>query len=270
MRLAGRRTAALALAGMLAVGLGACGDDGDGDDAADAAPSADDGELAAAEDNQEFCDAFTATDQAMTNAPEDSAEMEAYAAAEITPHLGTVRDTAPDSLSEPVGVMVDAVETMLADGDFGAFETPEFLAAQGEVYPALGDTCGLPTVTATAVDFRYEGVPETVEAGLTVFVIDNQSAAGEAHEMGVVRLKDDVTLSAEEILALSEEEAQQYIEAFGGGMYAPAGEVGGTTVDLAPGRYLYACFIPTGSVNGQEGTGAPHFTEGMFGEFTVE
>jgi hypothetical protein len=269
MRLAGRRTAAVVLAGMLVVGLGACGDD-DGDDAADAASPAEDAELAAAEDNQEFCDAFTATDQAMTSAPEDPAELEAYAATEITPHLGTVRDTVPDVLAEPVGVMVDAVETMLADGDFGAFETPEFSAAQGEVYPALGDTCDLPTVTATAVDYTYEGIPETVDAGLTVFVIDNQSAAGEAHEMGLVRLNDDVTLSAEELLALPEEETEQYIAEFAGGMYAPAGGIGGTTADLEPGRYVYACFIPTGSVGGQEGTGAPHFTEGMFGEFTVE
>ena len=44
--------------------------------------------------------------------------------------------------------------------------------------------------------------------------------------------------------------------------------------DLAPGEYIALCFIPVGtsmSHDGEfvEGTGAPHFTEGMQHEFTV-
>ena len=43
----------------------------------------------------------------------------------------------------------------------------------------------------------------------------------------------------------------------------------GVIVDLTPGRYVYACPVAQGSVDGEEGTGPPHFTMGMAGEFTV-
>jgi hypothetical protein len=107
-----------------------------------------------------------------------------------------------------------------------------------------------------------------VEAGLTVFVIDNQSAAGEAHEIGIAKIADGVTETAEQLLALPEEEAFAKIE-LASGAFAAAGGASGVSMDLAPGRYLYACFIPMGSIGDQEGTGAPHFTAGMWGEFTV-
>jgi len=64
-----------------------------------------------------------------------------------------------------------------------------------------------PWPAPAAVDYGYQGVPATLEAGPTVFVIDNQSAAGESHEIGVARIADGVTETAEQILALPEEEA---------------------------------------------------------------
>ncbi len=215
-----------------------------------------------------FCESFIAIDAATANAPEDPAELEAYLADEVLPLADETRDNAPEELAEPVGVMVDALDTLAETGDFSAFDDPAFVDAQAEVYPALGETCGYQEVTATAVDYGYQGVPATLEAGPTVFVIDNQSTAGEAHEIGVVRLVDGVTETAEQLLALPEEEAATKIE-YAGGAFAPAGGTGGISMDLAPGRYVYACFIPTGSIGDQEGTGAPHFTAGMFGEFTV-
>jgi hypothetical protein len=48
---------------------------------------------------------------------------------------------------------------------------------------------------------------------------------------------------------------------------------------LEPGRYAMVCFIPVGftpevaaeaAASGTEPEGAPHFTEGMIAEFTVE
>ena len=39
--------------------------------------------------------------------------------------------------------------------------------------------------------------------------------------------------------------------------------------DLAPGEYVAVCFIPVGTMPDHEGTGPPHFVEGMKQEFTV-
>jgi hypothetical protein len=267
---AGTRAASMALVGLLVAGLGACGGD---DDTADEGGSGSGSSSAPAEeatggDVDAFCENFIAIDEAVANAPQDPAELEAYLADSVMPVAEETRDNAPEELAEPVGVMIDALDTLAQTGDASAFDDPAFIDAQAEVYPALGETCGYQEVTATAVDYGYTGVPATLEAGPTVFVIDNQSTAGEAHEIGVARIADGVTETAEQLLALPEEEVATKVE-FANGAFAAAGGTGGVSIDLAPGRYVYACFIPTGSINGQEGTGAPHFTAGMFGEFTV-
>ena len=44
------------------------------------------------------------------------------------------------------------------------------------------------------------------------------------------------------------------------------GETKSCVINLTPGTYIFACFLPVGGA----GTGAPHFTKGMYGEFTVK
>jgi hypothetical protein len=205
--------------------------------------------------------------------PEDPAELEAFVAERVTPKIEKVEANVPEVIATDVGVMTTAVDSVVSSGDFSAFETPEFTEAQGTVYPALSEMCGYAKLEVTAVDYSYEGVPETMEAGTTVLVLDNQSQSGEYHEMGIVKLKDGADISLDELLALPEEETEQYIDpsSFGIGAYAAPGQSGGTTFELTPGRWIYACFIPVGTTDpAQEGSGPPHFMEGMAGEFTVE
>jgi hypothetical protein len=85
-----------------------------------------------------------------------------------------------------------------------------------------------------------------------------------------VKIKDGVALSLEELLALGEEESEAMIETFGGAAFAPPTATSGTVLELTPGRWIYACFIPVGSVGETEGTGPPHAMEGMVGELIVE
>jgi uncharacterized cupredoxin-like copper-binding protein len=188
----------------------------------------------------------------------------------VMPEIETLRANLPDDdeMADGVTTMADAVEDAAA-GDMSSIQSPEVAEAQSVVYPALGDVCDLPTVEVSAVDFDYEGVPDTLDAGPTVFVMTNDTESGEAHEMGIVRINDDVDESVEEILELPEEEAMEKVQ-FVNGIFTPEeGDVGGVVVDLTAGRYGYACFIPVGTVGGAEGSGPPHFVEGMAGEFTV-
>ncbi|MGI8631904.1 MAG: hypothetical protein ACR2NA_05070 [Solirubrobacterales bacterium] len=160
----------------------------------------------------------------------------------------------------------------------GAEETP---AATGE------------TVQITGVDYAFEGVPDSVEAG-TELSFTNASEA-EFHEMVVMRIDDDEVRTVEELLQLPEEESETLIE-FVGVQVAPPGEDGISPPDAPPGpvvleeagRYALLCFIPTGAdpealvqalEEGEEGEGGegppeveggpPHFTEGMAAEITV-
>lgn len=265
-----RRTAGTVLAlGLVAtMGLGACGDDDE--EGTDTDTTEADADLAsdAGGASPEFCDGFVAIDAAFAEVPEDPAQIEAFVAERITPNVETVEANLPDEVGDHVTTMLEAVDTVVTTGDFSALESPEFAEASGIVYPFVGEECGYQTVEVSAVDFGYEGVPASLEAGTTVFTMTNDSTAGEAHELGLVRIRDGVDKTLDELLSLPEAEMEQYLE-FGSGVYAPAGAAGGTTIDLQPGRYVYACFIPVGSIDGAEGSGPPHFVEGMAGEFTV-
>ena len=70
-----------------------------------------------------------------------------------------------------------------------------------------------------------------------------------------------------EILALPEKKVGDLVDfsnsAF---MYAPPGQSGYSPIDLEPGTYMYACFLPVGGKK----NGAPHFAKGMYGTFTVQ
>ncbi|MGE3961118.1 MAG: hypothetical protein AB7F65_05495 [Dehalococcoidia bacterium] len=145
-------------------------------------------------------------------------------------------------------------------------------------------------VEVTAIDYGYEGLPETVKAG-TKFTLVNSSEA-ELHEFVAILVPAAETRSAEELLALPEEElaalfggepAAVILAAPGTGADANIPAVGDGTVTEA-GRYIVICAIPTGAdpqayleaaaaSGGQQPQvegGAPHFVAGMFGEFTVE
>ena len=143
------------------------------------------------------------------------------------------------------------------------------------------------TVEVTALDYEYEGLPEQVAAGTTLTLTNTSTV--ELHELVAFLLPDTEERSAEELLALPEAELEQL---FAQGpptavLLAPPG--GGETIQAVgdgsfsePGRYVVICSIPTGAdpeayLNAPPSDGPPdvpggppHFTMGMFGEFTVE
>ncbi len=146
------------------------------------------------------------------------------------------------------------------------------------------------TVEVTAIDFGYEGLPETVKAG-TKFTLVNSSEA-ELHELVAILLPEGETRSAEELTKLSEEElgpllangpAVVILAAPASGADANILAVGDGTL-AEPGRYVVICGIPTGAdpqayldaaaASGGEQPevegGPPHFVNGMYGEVTVE
>lgn len=142
------------------------------------------------------------------------------------------------------------------------------------------------TVDVTAVDYHFEGLPERLAAG-SVLTLRNESAA-ELHEIVAVRLPDDEARAVSDLVALPEEELGFLEEGVVAVLLAKPGSdeqvaaVGDGTL-TEPGRYVIACFIPTG-VDPQtyldaagpegppqiEGAGPPHVAHGMFTELTVE
>ena len=256
----------------LAVGLTACGDDSD-----DAEATADTTEAEAQEGNDEqaaggtedFCTGFVDLEMAFAAAPSDDEEaLVPYIQDEVLPPLEIVKASLPEEIADEVTVMTDALELVTTAGDFSGFESEAFAEASGIVYPWVGENCDVASVEAVAIDFGYEGVPEELDAGPTLFTLDNRSETGEAHEIAFARVNDDVDLGLHELLALPMEELEQSVT-IANGVWAMPDTVGGAIVDLTPGRWVYVCLIPTGSIDGAEGDGPPHVAHGMSGEFTV-
>ncbi len=137
----------------------------------------------------------------------------------------------------------------------------------GATVAAVIESCGVESYNVTMEDYAFEGIPDTIPAGPAAF--DFENTGKEQHELILLRKKDGVTESVEELLALPEEEAMTKVTFVNAG-FAPAGGDGALIAKFEPGGYVYACFIPVGTVGEAEGDGPPHFTEGMAGEFTVE
>jgi len=140
-------------------------------------------------------------------------------------------------------------------------------------------------VEVTALDYAYSGLPTEVKAG-TTFTLVNTSDT-ELHEFVAVRLANDDTRTAADIVGLPPEElGALFANVSTVLLAAPASNevipaVGDGTL-TEPGRYVIVCAIPTGadpqeyltaaatsegppSVDG----GPPHFVQGMYGEVTV-
>lgn len=143
----------------------------------------------------------------------------------------------------------------------------EFFGQYSAMLGWVGENCDVATLDVHAEEYHFVGLPEELEAGY--YIVNFVNDGNEAHELGVARVNDDVTMSVDELLELPEEESDTMVE-FVGGMFAPPGATSVGSLTLTdPGRFAAVCFVPVGSVGETEGTGAPHFTQGMVHEFTV-
>ena len=144
-----------------------------------------------------------------------------------------------------------------------------------------GDEAAGDVVEITAVDWGFEGLPESVEAG-TKLSLTNEG--DEPHELVAFRIPDDETRPVSELVTLPEEELEPI---FGAGPPAavilaatgttdtPGAVVGDGTL-TEPGRYAIVCFLPVGaddsileSEGPPESDAPPHVSQGMFAELTV-
>lgn len=251
-RTRGLATAALALALAGSV-LSACGDDEDaaatdtGTDAGVDAPS-DDG-LAAGSGglSAAACDAYAALGAGMVGDPAVAAEAATALAAELPADLEAAGTTLADTLS----------------GDPDGMGSPEFTAAWAEVGDAAFDACEADAqLDVTGVDYGFEGLPTTVDAGRVALRFTNGTTAGEPHELVLMRRNDGVTESVDELLALPEEQIGEKLTMAGVVFADAAGTSSVLLTDLEAGGYIAICMIPVGG--GEDG--APHAAHGMVAE----
>jgi hypothetical protein len=258
---------------LLIATLAACGSDDEGGNDSTAA------ETTAAEeevDPAEFCEASVDLESAFSMGPpidettppeEQQAALEQFGA-DVEPMLAEVEDTAPEEISEDVTSAAGTVREALSTGDLSALDSPEFQQADDNIDEYMLAECGYEQIEATGVDYEYEGLPDTVPAGVVAVTLINEGE--ELHEIGIARINDDVTEPVEQLLTLPQDQVFSKLELKGVTVVEP-GASETTFIRMDEGRYGAACFIPEGTTSMEmPGMGAPHFTMGMVAEFTAE
>lgn len=186
--------------------------------------------------------------------------------ADVEQLLVQVEENAPEELREDVAIVAAAVRA--AAEDPSQFERPEFGEANEAIDRYVVESCGYETVEVSGVEYAFEGVPDTIQSGRVGFLFSNDGE--ELHEMVVFRINEGVDQPFEEILQLPQEEGQELVTFVDAG-FGPPGESDAEVMELEPGRYGIACFVPMGSTDPDApADGPPHFTEGMLAELTVE
>ena len=263
-----RLAARTLLVGALVAGGAACGDDDEDEEAVEAPAAPGDGEQAAGDGGgggDEFCTALVEF-----NAAVPTVELDAESTPEeiqetsdrIQPLWAEVRDNAPEDVQSEVDEL-DATMVALSEGDAETFGADQTFQTYQEMVGKAVPSCDFESVSVEAVDYAFEGVPETLPAG-TVAVDFTNSSEEEQHEM-VVFKKNDPDLTVEELMEMPEEEAETKIT-FAGAAFAEPGGEAATLLELEAGEYTMVCFVPVGGAE----EGPPHFTEGMVAEFSVE
>jgi hypothetical protein len=178
------------------------------------------------------------------------------------------------TVADEEGVMLTAARKVVASGgqDTSAFEAPDFTKAEAKVDRYVFDSCAFDAkVDVTAKDYEFDGIPKTLDAKDTVFLLTNDGK--EAHEMAILRKKDGVTDSWDDILKKDQSEAEKLIDTVGSTFAPSHGATGLAFADLEPGDYEVVCFVSTGTTvdatGEHDGNGPPHFMNGMHAEFTV-
>lgn len=170
---------------------------------------------------------------------------------------------APSGVKAQITALRDAYQKK---GD-KLFNSEQGLTLLGALDTWVYDNCPGKQVAVTAIDYQFDGVPTSLPAGVTKFKLTN-NAPKELHEMGIVKLTDAATgQDLKKILSLPEKQQAKYFDDSSSTfMFAPPGQSGYGPINLEPGTYAYACFIPQGGKK----NGTPHFMLGMNGTFTVQ
>lgn len=185
--------------------------------------------------------------------------------AQLQPLAEAFAKEAPSELDESVDVLVAA----LTSDDPDASETPEYAAAQTEIANAVFADCKADTrADVKGIDYAFDGMPATIDAGRLSLRFTNASKADEPHELIIV--KGVSGENAEELKAMPLEELFGAVQPIALAFTNTPGGVAATLVDLDPGEYLVICTLPVGGFEAaQDGPGDPHSNHGMVATLTV-
>ena len=176
-------------------------------------------------------------------------------------------DPAPDQIRPDVEKLLAVARHGAATGDPATLSSPDLKSSDRNIDQYMLQQCGYESVQVTATDNAYEGLPGSMAAGTVGITLSDQGT--DAHQVLVSRANDGVTQPFAEILNLPPEQQVQVATAVGSAEADP-GETSTVFLRLTPGRYGAADYVTQGTTRLVEpGSGPPHYSLGIQGEFTV-
>jgi plastocyanin len=126
--------------------------------------------------------------------------------------------------------------------------------------PACGDgpDGGGRTIEVTAIEYEFDGIPAEMPPGRVTFDVRNEG--GENHDLVLRKVIREADIL--DVLELSQEEQEEYLEDAGATPAVPPGEARSLTTTPEAGTYVYLCMVTTES-------GRPHAFDGMRGSIEV-
>lgn len=205
----------------------------------------------------EACDAVAALGVAFSST--DGPPTPEYLEGTLLPAVDDVIVAATDE-EAILGPALEVQRLIEAGADGEEIDDDQVLAVYNDIVAPTHTGCGYEAVDVSAIDYEYEGVPETVPAGGVSIALSNDGT--EQHEMILFRRADGETRSVEDLLALPDAQVEEALS-FTQAIVVEPGQTGYGTAELEAGGYVGVCFLPLGGAE----DGPPHFTEGMITEF---
>ncbi len=210
-------------------------------------------------------------DFATATPDEIAAGVQSYATDTLRPLFDDLAAEAPAELDDAVETFGSAIDEVIDGGDPSALESPEVAAASETAHAYDLAHCGYLEADVTASDYQFDDVELEYSKGPVSFELTNDGP--EVHEMILLKVRPQVSETAEEILALPQDEALSKVDVVNTIGPVEPGGTGQMVADLEPARYIVACFLPQGSTSMQAletADGAPHASLGMFRAISVD
>jgi hypothetical protein len=187
--------------------------------------------------------------------------------AQLGPAAAAFAAAAPDGLADDAETVVEA----FSSDDPEAMSDPELVAANERIGDVVFEECSsVAAIDVDGVDYAFDGLPDSVEAGRLAVRLHNRSDSDQPHELIVLTAADG--RSADELVGLPMDELMQQARPVGLAFADEAGTSSTTLIDLEPGSYLLICTLPVAE-GGEEAAGdgphSSHADRGMVATLTV-
>jgi hypothetical protein len=210
---------------------------------------------------------ITGDDTAMKSMSKDAITAEAQ---KLVDSVAALKASAPTELADPLTKVLTVLDEVVTTGDASKIQSSDLMSQGGAVDVWAVGHCGWPQVSVTATDYAFAGIPATIPAGVTGFLMTNQSTA-EQHVLLIARRKPGSTTPTKDLMGMQGDVFASDLELVAATGAEPGGTAG-AAADLTPGDYIAFCPIPQGGTPAPNSTpsGQAHSALGQYSEFTVK